>query len=107
MLTLRDQYGDRVVDGAEDAASESPDRSSNRNRRRGKVGSMIQQAHGSFILLKRVKLPFPACTMHANGLQDFQIGTIFPPDKLEICVGIRAMRARVAALDCTDPFTTS
>jgi hypothetical protein len=23
-------------------------------------------------------LPFPACTMHADSLQDFQIGRIFP-----------------------------
>ena len=30
------------------------------------------------ILLKRVKLPFPACTMHACGLQDFYMGRIFP-----------------------------
>src|SRR5690348_18124836 len=43
--------------------------------------------------------------MHASGLQDFQIGTIFPPDKLERSIGIRAMRARVPALDCTERFT--
>src|SRR5882724_4593856 len=45
--------------------------------------------------------------MDADGLQDFQIGRIFPPDKLEIRVGIRAMRARVAVLECTEPFTGS
>lgn len=106
MFALRDDSGDRVVDDAEKPARKEPDRSSKRKRRRRKVGRTVPQAHGRFILLKRVKLPFPACTMHANGLQDFQIGTIFPSDKLGMSVRIRAMRAHASLLDCTEPFRT-
>jgi hypothetical protein len=43
--------------------------------------------------------------MHASGLQDFQMGRIFHPDKLENPVGIRAMHAGMPLLDCTEPFT--
>src|SRR5262249_34956094 len=79
--------------------------SPNRKRRRGKVVGVIQQAHGRSSCLKRVKLPFPACTMHACGLQDFQMVRIFPPDKLEMGVRMSAMHARISLLYCIEPFT--
>lgn len=43
--------------------------------------------------------------MHADGLQDFQMGRIFPPDKLEMSVRMAGMRRRICLLDCTEPFT--
>src|SRR5262245_52234508 len=71
LLALGDDGGDHVVDGAEDAAHEKAERFANRKRARRKIRSSVEQAHGRSSCLKRVKLPFPACTMHACGLQDF------------------------------------
>ena len=105
MLALGDDDGNRVVDGAENAAAERPDRPAYQKRRRRKIRSVVQHAHGSSHPIEEGKLPFPACTMHADGLQDFQMGRIFHPDKLENTVGIRAMRERITMLDCTEPFT--
>src|ERR1700752_2874867 len=69
LLALGDDGGDRVVDGAGDAASKHPERSPNRKGRRRKLRSTVEQAHGRSSCSKRVKLPFPACTMHACDLQ--------------------------------------